>query len=185
MDIGAKPAESLFMPLPTTATLPFAKTPALEMELPHKLIPLRHTQARLRGRQMLVPDIDLAAYRFRALIDWIEFRMRFNRGVQVQQLQPVMVQIFGRNAHNIVEDAGPGGVFTSCRIKVQEPPNLASVAKAHRALVRAAGPADGLIYGATQRFIRYEVQYLALVSIHHINDRECSWLWKALVFRFQ
>ncbi|NYS26798.1 hypothetical protein HUK65_17670 [Rhodobacteraceae bacterium 2376] len=130
------------IPIPTIADLPFAKTPTPALQLPHRLVPVSFTQARLRGRQMLVPDLDLGAYRFRALIDWIEFRMRFSRGVQVQQLQPVMLQVFGRNAHIVAEDKGPGGVFTRCRIKVQEPPNLAMVAKAHQALVSTFGETE-------------------------------------------
>ena len=129
------------MTLPTIADLPFAKTPTPSLKLSHRLVPVAFNQARFHGRRMLVPDLDLADYRFRALIDWIEFQMQFNRGVQVQQLQPVMLRFFGRNAHIVAEDAGPGGVFTRCRIKVQEPPNLATVAKAHSALVSAFGDA--------------------------------------------
>lgn len=130
---------TLPMPLPTIAELPYAKTPTPPLQLPHRLVPVSFSQARFRGRQMLVPDLDLAAYRFRALIDWIEFRLWFGRGVQVQQLQPVMLRFFGRNAHIVAEDTGPGGVFTRCRIKVQEPPNLARVVEAHQALVAAYG----------------------------------------------
>ena len=127
------------MTLPTIAVLPYAKTPTPPLDLPHKLVALGNPQARLRDRHMLVPDVDLAAYRFRALVDWIEFRVRFGRGVQVQQLQPVLRSFFGRNGHIIGEDKGPGDVFTRCRIKMQEPPSLARVVEAHQALVDAFG----------------------------------------------
>lgn len=73
------------MTLPTTAELPYAKTTTPPLD-------------------QLVPDMDLAAYRFRAVIDWIEFRMHFAHGVQVQRLQPVMQSFFARNTHNIGED---------------------------------------------------------------------------------
>lgn len=127
------------MTLPTTAVLPYRKTPMPPLDLPHRLVALGNTQARLRDRHMLVPDVDLAAYRFRAVIDWIEFRVQFGRGVQVQQLQPVLRSFFGRNGHIIGEDKRPGDVFTRCRIKMQEPPSLARVVEAHQALVDAFG----------------------------------------------
>lgn len=127
------------MPFPIIADLPYAKTVMPACKLPHQLVPVSFEQARLRGRHVLVPDIDLSAYRLRALIDWIEFQMQFSRGVQVQQLQPVMLRFFGRNAHIVAEDTGPGGVFTRCKVKIQEPPNLATVARANTALVSAFG----------------------------------------------
>ena len=127
------------MILPTIATLPFAKTASPPLNLVHKLVPVRNTQARLRGRHALVPDLDLAAYRFRAVIDWIAFQMSFSRGVQVQQVQPILLRVFGRNGKIKREDPGPGDVFMRCTITMQEPQSLAWVVEAHQALVEAFG----------------------------------------------
>jgi len=127
------------MNLPTNAILPYAKPDQPSLTLTHSLYPLPSSQARLRGRIALVPDVDLNAYRFRALVDWVEFKMQFGRGVQVQQVQPILNKIFGRNCHIDGQDEGPGKVFTRCKIRVQEPKNLALVAEAHLALVAAFG----------------------------------------------
>ena len=124
---------------PTIALLPFAKTGRTPLRLGHKLVPVWNTQARLRGRHALVPDLDLAAYRLRAVIDWIAFRMSFSRGVQVQQVQPILLRVFGRNGKIDREDPGPGAVFTRCTVTMQEPQSLALVVEAHQAMVDAFG----------------------------------------------
>lgn len=127
------------MTFPTDAILPYAQPGKASLILKHRLEKLKNTQARLRGKIALVPDVDLDTYRFRAVVDWIEFGMQFARGVQVQLLQPILKKFFARNCHIKPVDIGPGSVFTLCRIRVQAPKNLALVYEAYRALVDAYG----------------------------------------------
>ena len=132
------------MHLPTIAILPFAKSPATPpLMLNHDAVALKNSQARLRGRTALVPDIDLGSWKFRAVIDWIEFRMHFSRGTQVQHVQDVLRRFLGRNGDITREDKGPGDVFSVCTIKVQEPKNLALITTTHQALVDTFGGATG------------------------------------------
>lgn len=127
------------MHLPTVSTLHHANSATTPVRLEHDLQPTNRCQARLRDRLALVPRIDLDAFRFEAVVDWIEFEMRFSRGVQIQAVQPVLVGSLGKQCHVDPLDRGPGGVFRRCRITVQEPERLARVLDAHHALVQAFG----------------------------------------------
>jgi hypothetical protein len=120
--------------LPTSAMLPFMKTHAQPLALAHKLVSLPNTQRRLAGRVALVPEIDLDAHRFRAVIDWIEFKLHFARKTQVQHVQSVLRKFLDRNSFIDLCDKGPGDVFSICTIKVQEPKDLAVIAAIHREL---------------------------------------------------
>ena len=125
------------MTLPTIAELPYAKSHTPALKLAHRLVPVRNTQARLRGRHMLVPVLDLSAYRFRAVVDWIRVRVAFARGTQRQHLQAILRPIFNQTCKVDAADMGRGDVFTRCEITIQEPTSLARVVEAHRALVAA------------------------------------------------
>jgi hypothetical protein len=88
-----------------------------------------------------VPDIDLAAFSFRAVYDWIEFEVHLGRTTQAQHVQSVLRRHLDRNSHIIPTDPGLGDTFTRCAIKVQDPPNMAIVAQIHRDLVGIYGEA--------------------------------------------
>ena len=48
-----------------------------------------------------------------------------------------------RDSHIAAEDKGPGDVFSTCTIKIQEPASLAQIAAIHKALVSSFGEAAG------------------------------------------
>lgn len=76
------------MPFPTSAILPSSR-PSQLLRLEHELFSLPNIQRRLAGRSALRPVIDLDRYRFRAVIDWIRFRVHFDRRTQAQHVQAV------------------------------------------------------------------------------------------------
>ncbi|OWY08735.1 hypothetical protein B6V74_13005 [Thioclava sp. F42-5] len=129
------------MTFPTTAQLPFFKTQALPLELPHRLERLENKQRRLAGRFSLVPVIDLNSYRFHAVYDWISFKMHLGRPTQVQHVQRELRKFLDRDSHIHAEDMTAGSVFTTCTIKIQEPANLTAIHTIHRALAAAFGEA--------------------------------------------
>jgi hypothetical protein len=131
------------MPLPTAATLPYAKTSTPPLTLHHTLLPLENKQARLAGRSALVPDVSIEDYRFRAVIDWIEIQVHLGRPTQAQYVQDVLRQHLNRNCHIVGQDEGPGCVFSVCTIRVQEPASFALIATIHQSLVDTFGAAAG------------------------------------------
>lgn len=131
------------MKLPTTAFLPTAKTPTIPLVLDHDVVALSKVQRRLSGRIALAPKIDLDSYRFRTLVDWIEFRIHLGRPSQTQHVQAVLRKFLARDSHIMPEDKGPGDVFAICTIKIQEPASLALVTKIHQSLVNTFGEATG------------------------------------------
>ncbi|WP_031323448.1 hypothetical protein [Rhodobacter capsulatus] len=130
------------MRLPTEALLLFAKKLADPLRLEHEVRVLTNTQRRLAGRVAMVPKVDLDAYRFQAVYDWIEVRFHFARPTQAQHVQRVLKQFLDRNSHIEPEDLGPGGVFTACTIKVQEPASMARITEIHAALKTSFGEAS-------------------------------------------
>ena len=115
------------MLLSTDTLLPYAKTSKPPLVLEHDLVDLTNSQRRLVDRQVLMPEIDLDAYRFRAVIDWIELRLELGRPTQAQYVQRVLRQHLNRNSHIRPENEGPGSVATVFQIKIQEPISLALV----------------------------------------------------------
>lgn len=123
------------MTIPTVAILPTKPETGKTFLLDHDLLSLKNTQRRLAGRLALVPKIDLDAYRFRAVIDWIEFRVYLGRTTQAQHVQDVLRRRLDRNGFIYPQDLGPGKTFSICTIKVQEPGSLALISAIHRDLV--------------------------------------------------
>lgn len=66
--------------------------------LTHELVPTHRTQRRLVGSSTLTPDIDLAAFSFRAVFDWIEFEVHLGRATQHQHVQSVLRRHLDRNS---------------------------------------------------------------------------------------
>jgi hypothetical protein len=110
--------------------------------LSHQLVPTDRSQRRLVGRSALVPDIDLAAFSFRAVFDWIEFEVHLGRTTQAQHVQSVLRRHLKRNSYIAPTDLGPGDTFTRCAIRIQDPPNMAFVSQIHRDLVEVYGEVE-------------------------------------------
>lgn len=123
------------MKLPSLAPLPYGKIDAEPLLLQHLEVSLPNAQKRLAGRVALKPDVNLERFRFRAVIDWIEFKVHLGRITQVQHVQAVLRRFLARDSYIAPEDIGPGEAFCRCRIKVQEPENLAQIVAIHQALV--------------------------------------------------
>lgn len=126
------------MPFPTTAILPLRQS-TTRYTLPHHLTPLTNTQARLVGRSVLKPAIDLDAYRFRAVVDWIEIECHFASVTQHQHVQTVLLKHLDRNSAITPLQCGGGLTFSRCKIRIQEPASLALVATVCDALAERYG----------------------------------------------
>lgn len=131
------------MNFPTTAALATSEPNKRTVELAHDLLPLAKVQRRLAGRVAMVPVVELSAYRFRAVIDWIEFRVHLARSTQVQHLQQVLRRHLDRDSHIEPESSAAGNTFAACTIRVQEPASLAVVATLHQDIVDTFGEAAG------------------------------------------
>jgi hypothetical protein len=144
------------MTLPTIAKLPYANPTTPSLTLAHKLVPS------LSGRHILMPELDIDLYQFRAAIDWIEVKIHFGRGVQLREVQLILRRFFARNCHVVAEDQGPGGEFTRCTVRLQKPSNLATIPRAHEALISAFGEAGRACINAVE------------IGIDAYPDRPCS-----------
>ncbi len=83
--------------------------------------PLTMRQARLAGRTVMEPDLDLDAFSCSGVIDWIEILVALDRPTQFQWIQTAVGQVDGRTLYvkAIDDPVGPAG--TLWRITVQEP----------------------------------------------------------------
>ncbi|WP_207099692.1 hypothetical protein [Paracoccus shandongensis] len=131
------------MNIPTIAPLPSFHHLKNALNLSHDLVAINSTQRRLIDRMTMRPVIDLDAYRFRAVIDWIEFKVHFGRRTQVQHVQEVLRRLLSRDSHIKPVDPGPGSTFNSCSIRVQEPESMALIEKIHVEFARTFGEAAG------------------------------------------
>lgn len=127
------------MTLPKIAKLPFSDPSWSPLDLCHAAIGLNKKQRRLLGRTTLEPAIDLEAYLFKAVIDWIEFRVHLNRRTQLQHLHEFLLPFSNRTPYITRQDKGAGDVFSVCTIKIQEPVSLAHVTLIHQAIVAKYG----------------------------------------------
>jgi hypothetical protein len=85
---------------------------------------VHRTQARLKGRTVLVPEIDLNAYRFRAVIDWVKLRFVVGRNTQFPYLQDAIEKELGRRCYVEPIKPGPGGVSDTFDVVFQEPASI-------------------------------------------------------------
>ena len=131
------------MQLPTLCKLPNWRPSGRYLVLPHLVVATNRTQQRLAGRSVLKPDLDLSAYRFKVVFDWIEFEVHLGRTTQAQHVQSVLRRHLDRNSLITPIDPGPGDTFTRCAIKIQDPPNMAFVAEIYRDLVGVYGEVEG------------------------------------------
>lgn len=105
-----------------TIPLTSRKAGALSIgQLPYQRVPLHQTQARLSGRYLLKPEIDLNDFTCRAVIDWITVCFWLGRETQHQWLQCDVEAVLGTKAFIRAIDQKPGGVSDKFDIRVQEP----------------------------------------------------------------
>ena len=99
---------------------------------------LRSSQARLVNRTTLAPQIDLKAYRCRAVIDWIDIHFELSRRTQYWHLNDRIEKLTGRKEYPEALDLGEGKTATRYKLRVQEP-DLETVRKVLSDLESAYG----------------------------------------------
>lgn len=90
-------------------------------QLLYRRAPVNKMQARLSGRYMLKPEVDLNDFSCRAVIDWITVCFWLGRETQHQWLQSDVVAVLGAKAFIHAIDEKPGGVSDKFDIRIQEP----------------------------------------------------------------
>lgn len=129
------------MNVPLKASLPSLNRPAEPLYLEHYIALTKSTQRRLQNRCQLVPLVNLNAYRFKAVVDWVEIALHFGRATQAQHVQKVLRRFLNRDSHIKPLDLGNGATFTSCAIRIQEPASLALVVEIYQSLKGEFGEA--------------------------------------------
>jgi hypothetical protein len=89
---------------------------------------LTRSQKRFHGRRVLSPMIDLGAYQWSALVDWIDIEFELARRTQYWKLNERIEALSGRKEFPEALDLGAGKTATRYRLRVQEP-DLAIVRK--------------------------------------------------------
>lgn len=126
------------MPLPTSAKLTPLDPARPVRELTFIETPVVSKQARFKHRRMLIPDIDLKAYRFKAVIDFIVVRV-FTQKTQRQWIQQDLLKVLPRNSWTLPIAPGAGMVAEEFDIKIQEPRSIAVVIAAIEAVSKKRG----------------------------------------------
>ncbi|MEI4197322.1 hypothetical protein [Roseovarius sp. E0-M6] len=126
------------MPLPTSAKLiPLNPAkPIRELKFTESWVTAE--QARFQNRRMLIPDVDLKNYRFKAVIDYIVVRV-FTRKTQHQWIQKKLRTVLTRDSWILPSNPGAGAVADEFDIKIQEPGSTALVAAAIEAVSKERG----------------------------------------------
>lgn len=108
--------------------------------LSYRQTALCRSQARLVGRDVLIPGIALDAYACSAVIDWIEIDLRLKKVTQHQWLADAIAG-FDRRPYIKPVDAGAGQESTCFKIKFQEP-DLEELRRIFAAIDRRYGLAE-------------------------------------------
>ena len=126
--------------MPFVARVPFAKTSRPPVEITYRAIPCPGKQARFAGREMFVPEIDLAQWTCRAVVDWLDVKGTFGRRTQPQHVQKVLCESFreDRVTHVAPLNSGPDRTSETFVIRYQEP-NRRRFSKAMTALEKKFG----------------------------------------------
>lgn len=82
---------------------------------------LRSPQRRFQGRIVVRPQIDLGAYRWASVVDWIDVEFILGRRSQYWHLNHRIEGLTGRKEYPEALDVGPGGTARRYRLRVQEP----------------------------------------------------------------
>jgi hypothetical protein len=97
-----------------------AKSP-IAVSLDYRDEPVGLLQARLIGRRMLVPAIDLDTYSCRAVIDLVSVTFELARRTQFRYVQRALLPLTGRRALVTPSSPDPGGVAAVFTVILQEP----------------------------------------------------------------
>lgn len=82
---------------------------------------LSESQKRFASRTVYRPQIDLDAYRWASVIDWIDVEFELGRPSQHWKLNDRIEALTGRKEYPAALDIGPGGIARRYRLRVQEP----------------------------------------------------------------
>jgi hypothetical protein len=106
--------------------------PAAIEYLAYRVKPIHSRQARLRNHFAIEPNIDLAKFSNRAVIDFVVLRLILGRKSQFQHIKHLVARIIGRQCYVDALDAGSGGSALVFDIKIHDPtmPELVAVTKA-------------------------------------------------------
>lgn len=82
---------------------------------------LEGVQRRFQSRTVLRPQIDLGAYRWASVVDWIDVEFVLGRPSQHWRLNDRIERLTGSKEYPKALDVGSGGTSTHYRLRVQEP----------------------------------------------------------------
>ncbi len=105
---------------PYRTSLRLASDPGHPIQLGYIEAPLGGLQARLAGRMVLRPDIDLGEVSCRAVIDWLEIRFSGTTPTQFRYVKDLVDPIVGASVHVEMEEATAGGVSATFTLRIQE-----------------------------------------------------------------
>lgn len=83
--------------------------------------PVGKDQSRFRGREKLVPDVDLAQFECRAVIDWVNLKFEVGHQTHCSHIRRVIGQRFGAKPYVKPIDPTPSGNSRVFVMTVQEP----------------------------------------------------------------
>lgn len=104
-----------------TIQLHALKDPSRRIRLDYIDKPVRQTQARLAGRRVLEPKLDLGSYTCRAVIDWAQVSLELARPTQFRYVQEALEGLGLRKPWVVPLSPGPGGVDRRYSFRLQEP----------------------------------------------------------------
>lgn len=110
-----------------------AKTSAIQTTLDYREEPVLQSQARLAGRKVLTPVVDLGDYSCRAVIDLVSITFEFARPTQFRHVQKALTALAGRRPHVVPSLPDAGGVAKVFTVTIQEP-TLAMARACHELL---------------------------------------------------
>jgi hypothetical protein len=110
-----------------STTLPYLKSIRAPGTLSFIARPTALKQVRVKDRICFEPVIDLDAFRFHAVIDWIDVKVALGRPTQHQHVQAVLAPLLNRTSYIDSVNAGPGSVAETFVIRIQEPPPIATL----------------------------------------------------------
>ena len=126
------------MPLPTSAKLTPLDPAKPLRELKFMEARVDSNQERFQDRRMLIPEIDLKKYRFKAVVDYIVVRI-FTHKTQHQWIQKDLGTVLKCKSWILPIDPGEGQEADEFDIKIQEPSSTALVVAAIKAVSKERG----------------------------------------------
>ena len=104
-----------------TIRVPSSRPFRRHLALDYHDTPIRLAQARLTGRRVLTPALDLSSYTCRAVLDWTTIEVELARSTQLQHIRRVIEDATGQSVWVKPLTSNPGGVDTRFALTLQEP----------------------------------------------------------------